>query len=63
MPPAGVHYIPVRRDFSNVEEAIAAFRDEALCARLADAAYEVAATQLTYPKLIDRFSEALAGLV
>jgi hypothetical protein len=34
------HYIPVRRDFTNLEEALERARDRALLERLADQAYE-----------------------
>lgn len=57
-----VHYIPLRKDFANVKEAIAKFRDEDLCRELTENAYAVAC-ELTYPKLIDRFHAALAPLL
>ena len=59
----GEHYIAVDKDFGNVEEALAAFDDRAHSARLAEAAYEVAAAELTYERLIDRFHAALAGVL
>ena len=34
------HYFPVRRDFSNLDEALEAIRDPALTSRLAEQAYE-----------------------
>lgn len=57
-----VHYIPLKKDFTNADEAIAKFRDDALCERIAENAYQVAAEHLTYPRLIDRFADALAPL-
>jgi hypothetical protein len=57
-----VHYIPLRKDFSNVDEALAKFRDEALCARLRENAFDLA-HELTYPKLIGRFEDALRPLL
>jgi hypothetical protein len=57
-----VHYIPLRKDFSNVDEALAKFRDDALCARIRTSAFELA-HELTYPKLIDRFHDALGPLL
>ena len=57
-----VHYIPLKKDFSNADEAIAKCRDEALCERITANAYEVALEQLTYARLIDRFADALAPL-
>ena len=57
-----VHYIPLRKDFSNVDEALAKFRDDAFCARIRERAFELA-HELTYPKLIDRFHDALGPLL
>lgn len=57
-----VHYIPLRKDFSNLDEAIAKFRDDSFCARLRENAFAVA-QDLTYPKLIDRFERALRPLL
>jgi len=57
-----VHYIPLRKDFSNVDEALAKFRDEPFCARIRASAFELA-HELTYPKLIDRFHDALGPLL
>lgn len=51
-----VHYIPLRKDFTNADEAIAKFRDRQFCAHVAGNAYEVATRQLTYDRLIDRFA-------
>jgi hypothetical protein len=58
-----VHYIPLRKDYANVDEAVAKLRDEPASARLADAAYEVAATSLTWERLIGRLHDALRPLV
>lgn len=59
----GVHYIPVRRDYSNVDEAIRMFRDPALCDEICDRAYQLVNEQLTFAKLLDRFDAALRGIV
>lgn len=56
------HYIPLRKDFSNADEAIRKFRDVAFCERLAQNAYDVATSSLTYSTLIDRLRAALANL-
>ena len=56
------HYIPLKKDFSNAAEAVAKFRDDTFCDRIADNAYQVAVDQLTYPRLIDRFADALTPL-
>ena len=58
-----VHYIPLEKDFSNADEAIAKFRDRSFSDRIVDNAYQVAVDQLTYPQLIDRFADALAPLM
>lgn len=58
-----VHYIPLGKDFADLDEAISKFRDASLCEQLTENAYEVAAGELTYPKLIDRFHDALASVL
>jgi hypothetical protein len=55
----GEHYIPLRKDFSNLDEAIEMFKDEDVSRRLTEGAYRVALEELTYPRLIDRFRDAL----
>lgn len=57
-----VHYIPLRKDFANVDEAIAKLRDDETCRRLADAAYDVAMDRLTYSRLLDELREAVIAL-
>jgi hypothetical protein len=54
-----VHYIPLKKDFSNIDDVMRKFRDTAFRSEVADRAYHVATTQLTYPRLIDRFADAL----
>ena len=56
-----VHYIPLRKDFSNVAEAIAKLRDDETCRRLVDAAYEVAIDRLTYTRLLHDLGGAVAA--
>jgi hypothetical protein len=56
------HYIPLRKDFSNAEEAVRQFRDAAYSGRIAGNARALAKRELTYERLIDRFSEALAAV-
>jgi hypothetical protein len=58
-----VHYIPLKKDFSNVDEAIARFRDCAFAERIADNAYDLVTREFTYNRLLTRFHEALAPLV
>lgn len=57
------HYIPLRKDFSNADDAIRKFKDPALCAAITERAYRVASEQLTYERLIDRFADHLSVLV
>jgi hypothetical protein len=57
------HYIPLRKDFSNLDEALDKLADRSLTARLTEAAYEVAIAELTYERLIDRFHDALATVL
>src|SRR5207244_7568421 len=57
------HYIPLRKDFSNLDAALGKLEDRALTARLTEAAYEVAIAELTYERLIDRFHDALAAVL
>lgn len=58
-----VHYIALKKDFSNFDEVMEKFCDENYCRSLTDNAYEVAVKELTYEKLIDKFYEALAPIL
>jgi hypothetical protein len=58
-----VHYIPLHKDFSNVDEAICKFRDDAFCRTIVSNAHRLVSTEFTYDRLIDRFADALAPLV
>ena len=58
-----VHYIPLRKDFSNADEAIRKFKDTALCADLTARAHQVAVEQLTYPALITQLIGHLRTMV
>lgn len=60
---AGTHYIPVRRDFSNIDEAIGLFRDPALADQISDRAYQLVNERLTFSKLLDQFDAALRGVM
>lgn len=57
------HYVPIAKDFSNVDEALDVLADDALCLRLTDAAHEVARSELTWERLLDRFHAALLPLL
>lgn len=52
-----VHYIPLRKDFSNVDEVMAAVSDDALLDRLTDKAYfdVVQSGRYTYQKFITEY--------
>lgn len=60
---AGEHYIPLRRDLSNADEALEQLGDTARCEELVARAHEVATTELTYDALLTRFHEALTPLL
>lgn len=55
------HYIPLRKDLSNLDEVFETFADPAACARIAENAYRKAVSDLTYERLIDRFHAALVS--
>ena len=58
-----VHYIPLKKDFSNADEAIRKFRDDVLCDELTENAHRVAREQLTYGALIDRLANEMAAAI
>ena len=58
-----VHYIPLRKDLSNFDEAIAKFRDEGYCREITENAYGVAVNELSHGHLIDRFFDAFARVI
>ncbi len=58
-----VHYIPLKKDFSNVDEALRKFRDRAFAETIADNAQRLALEEFTYERLIGRFADALAPLI
>ena len=60
---ADKHYIPLKPDFSNIDDAIAKFRDKDYSKQIAENAYKVVTQQLTYNALIDQFYEALTPLL
>lgn len=59
----GVHYIRVRQNFSNVDEAIRQFQDPVLCGEITDRAYALVNEQLTFSKLLDNFDSSLRLIV
>jgi hypothetical protein len=56
------HYIAVKKDFSNADEALRKFRDHGFCRTLVDNAQAVA-EQLRYDRLIERFRTAVTPLL
>jgi hypothetical protein len=58
-----IHYIPLKKDFSNAADAIDKFRDRGFCQAVADNAYTLVTAELRYERLIDRFAAAVAPLV
>lgn len=56
---ADEHYIPLEKDFSNVDEALRKFRDAACAEPIIENAYRLVMSELTYDALIDRFAAAL----
>ena len=58
-----VHYIPLKKDFSNADDAVRKFRDDAFRESVLENAYQLAVRELTYTRLIDRFSDALTPLL
>ena len=58
-----IHYIPLKKDFSNVDEALGKFRDDAFTEKVADNALRLVNDQFTYEHLIGRFADALEPLI
>jgi hypothetical protein len=56
------HYIPLKKDFSNVHDVMRKFRDRAHVERMVENAHLMARQQLTYEALLDRFSDVLGGI-
>ncbi|MGQ0732741.1 MAG: hypothetical protein ACT4QD_03685 [Acidobacteriota bacterium] len=57
------HYIALKKDFSNADEAIGKFRDGEFSRRIADQAHALVHEQFTYDRLIDRVHAAVTPLV
>jgi hypothetical protein len=58
-----IHYIPLKKDFSNVGEALVKFRDRAFAGRIADNALQLVTEEFTYDRLLARFVDAAAQVV
>jgi hypothetical protein len=57
------HYIGLRKDLTDVDEAVRKFRDRVFCRQLADTAYELARREFTYDRLVGLVRDAVAPLV
>jgi hypothetical protein len=53
------HYISIRKDFSNIDQAMEKFKDLSYCKKLTDNAYDLIMQEFTYRKLIDKFYSML----
>jgi hypothetical protein len=60
-----VHYIPLRKDFSNYDEVLARIRDDDLCRELADNAYRdlIASGEWSYAKFVEGVDGTLDAAV
>ena len=58
-----IHYIPLKKDFSNIDDTMAKFRDNEYVRYITENAYAVVAQELTYDKLIERFYRALIRIL
>ena len=59
---ADQHYIALRKDFSNADEALAKFRDEEFRHRISEQAYDLVCREFTYERLMDRVHDAVKVL-
>lgn len=57
-----VHYISLKKDFSNIEEVMVRFYDIAFCEKVAEEAYQLVLECFTYDKLIDRLLTLINGM-
>jgi len=57
------HYIPLNKDFSNIDDVMQKFRDDDYCHRITENAYDLVMTELTYEKLIGKFSGHLISIL
>jgi hypothetical protein len=57
------HYIPLRKDFADADEAMAKFKDAGTRARIAANALALAREQFTYDRLLERVAAAVDPLL
>ena len=60
---ADTHYIPLKKDFSDADEAMRKFKDAAFRDQIVEQAYAFVRENLTYDRLIERFRAAAEPLV
>jgi hypothetical protein len=60
---AGVHYVPVRRDASNLADAMEQLRDPRHCGAIVERAYDLVSRDWTFERLIERFHAAFIPLL
>jgi Glycosyl transferases group 1 len=60
---ADTHYIPLKKDFSDADEAMRKFKDASFRDQIVEQAYAFVRKNLTYDRLIERFRAAVAPLV
>jgi len=58
---ANEHYIPVKRDLSNIEEAVRKFKDDAYRLLIANKAYEYVLSSHTYKHRVDSLLKLVLG--
>lgn len=58
-----VHFIPLRKDFTNVDDVMSKLRDADHCSRLVENAFNVVMAELTYDCLTKKFRQALGGIL
>lgn len=57
-----VHYIPVKRDLSNPDEALSKLGDATLCERMAQRAYDLALREFCYETMLSRLKDRIEAL-
>jgi len=57
------HYIPLKKDFTNIDEVMQKFRDDNYCHRITENAYDLVMSELTYEKLIEKFVVHLESIL
>jgi len=57
-----IHYISLNKDFSNIDDVMRRFRDKTEVTRIVETAYELARSEMTYEKLLDRMYEEISKL-